>query len=250
MRGKVASKRWFLNCWESSFLFQMVSELDIPYVFRTTDSLCSEKRTFSKDWLSYTYHGQERRTQDLESNRELFEAYNKDVYRTCYYMVHDAADAEDLTQDVFITVFRSDRQDVEYIKAWIMKITVNHCLNHLKRKRTLQQKVSDNLYLFKKSSEILVERLIEQRETEVEWAEYLSQLPVKLRMVITLRYMHDFSLAEISNLLSIPLGTTKSRLHKGLKLMKGILLEAGVQVELREGETYEKVRKYAEASTK
>ncbi len=165
-------------------------------------------------------------------------------------MVHDAADAEDLTQDVFITVFRSDRQDVAYIKAWIMKITVNHCLNHLKRKRTLQQKVSDNLYLFKKSPELLVERLIEQRETEVEWAEYLSRLPVKLRMVITLRYMHDFSLAEISNLLSIPLGTTKSRLHKGLKLMKEILLEAGIQVELREGETYEKVRKYAEASTK
>lgn len=156
----------------------------------------------------------------MESNRELFETYNKDVYRTCYYMVHDAADAEDLTQDVFITVFRSNREHVEHIKAWIMKITVNHCLNHLKRKRTLQQKITDNLHFFNKTAETAVEQQIEQRETEVEWAQYMSQVPIKLRMVLTLRYMHDFSLAEISDLLSIPLGTTKSRLHKGLTVMR------------------------------
>lgn len=109
----------------------------------------------------------------MESNRELFETYNKDVYRTCYYMVHDAADAEDLTQDVFITVFRSNREHVEHIKAWIMKITVNHCLNHLKRKRTLQQKITDNLHFFNKTAETAVEQQIEQRETEVEWAQYM-----------------------------------------------------------------------------
>lgn len=186
----------------------------------------------------------------MESNRELFEAYNKDVYRTCYYMVHDAADAEDLTQDVFITVFRTNRENVEHIKAWIMKITVNHCLNHLKRKRTLQQKIADNLHFFNKTAETSVEQQIEQQETEVEWAQYMSQLPIKLRMVIALRYIHDFSLAEISDLLSIPLGTTKSRLHKGLKIMRRILLESGVQVEIGEGESYEKVREYAGASAK
>lgn len=186
----------------------------------------------------------------MESNRELFETYNKDVYRTCYYMVHDAADAEDLTQDVFITVFRSNREHVEHIKAWIMKITVNHCLNHLKRKRTLQQKITDNLHFFNKTAETAVEQQIEQRETEVEWAQYMSKVPIKLRMVLTLRYMHDFSLAEISDLLSIPLGTTKSRPHKGLTVMRRILQEAGVQLELKEGEAFEKVRKYAGASFK
>ncbi|MNF16711.1 RNA polymerase sigma factor [compost metagenome] len=62
--------------------------------------------------------------------------------------------------------------------------------------------------------------------------------------------MHDFSLAEISDLLSIPLGTTKSRLHKGLTVMRRILQEAGVQLELKEGEAFEKVRKYAGASFK
>jgi RNA polymerase sigma factor (sigma-70 family) len=186
----------------------------------------------------------------LESNRELFETYNRDVFRTCYYMVHDAADAEDLTQEVFITVFRANRENVEYLKAWIMKITVNHCLNHLRRRRTLQEKVSAHPYLFTGTEGKPVDRLAEERESADEWAGYMKSLPDKIRAVLTLRYMHDFSLAEISGLLSIPLGTTKSRLHKGLRLMKGILQEAGVELQDREGESYGKSRKCAEASVK
>ncbi|QSF43937.1 RNA polymerase sigma factor [Paenibacillus tianjinensis] len=186
----------------------------------------------------------------MQSNRELFEAYNKAVYRTCYYMVHDAADAEDLCQEVFITVFRSQWQDVEYIRAWIMKITVNACLNHLKRSRSLQQKVAENLHLWNGNSETPVERLIEQKETALEWAVYMSKLPAKIRAVLTLRYMHDFSLAEISEALSIPLGTAKSRQHKGLKMMRRILLEAGIQDEEWKGEHYEEAGKYAGASIK
>ncbi|UQZ32959.1 RNA polymerase sigma factor [Paenibacillus sp. PK3_47] len=186
----------------------------------------------------------------MQSNRELFEAYNKDVYRTCYYMVHNAADAEDLCQEVFITVFRSRWEDVKYPRAWIMKIAVNTCLNHLKRSRSLQKKVTENLHLWKSRQEATVERAIEEKETAREWGGYMSQLPVKIRAVLTLRYMHDFSLAEISEALSIPVGTAKSRLHKGLKLMKDILQEAGIEDDERREEYYEQTGKYIEASTK
>ncbi|WP_342480503.1 RNA polymerase sigma factor [Paenibacillus sp. FSL L8-0340] len=186
----------------------------------------------------------------MQSNRELFETYNKDVYRTCYYMVHDAADAEDLCQEVFITVFRSKWEDVKYPRAWIMKIAVNNCLNHLKRSRSLQKKVTGNLDLWKNQTETTVERTIEQKETAREWGGYMSGLPAKIRAVLTLRYMHDFSLAEVSEALSIPVGTAKSRLHKGLKLMKDILQEAGFEDEERRKEYYEQTGKYIEASTK
>lgn len=186
----------------------------------------------------------------LESNRELFDTYSREVYRTCYYMVQDAGDAEDLTQEVFITVFRSNREKIEHLRAWIMKIAVNHCLNHLRRRRNYQEKIAAHPHLFTGQEEKSVDRQAEERESAAEWAAYMSRLPVKIRAVLTLRYMHDFSLAEISGLLSIPLGTTKSRVHKGLKLMRGILQEAGVQSEEGEGETYECNRKYAEASFK
>lgn len=184
------------------------------------------------------------------SQRELFETYNKEVYRTCYYMVHDAADAEDLCQEVFITVFRSNWQNVEYLKAWMIKITIHTCLNHLKRQRSLQQKIAANLHLFMGRLETPVEKLFEQKETTMEWGSYMSRLPVKIRAVLTLRYMHDFSLAEISDALNIPLGTTKSRLHKGLKMLKEMLEDADEPLEPGEGALYEIHRASAGAALK
>ncbi|KHL94621.1 DNA-directed RNA polymerase subunit sigma [Paenibacillus sp. IHB B 3415] len=183
-------------------------------------------------------------------NRELFQTYSKEVYRTCYYMVHDAADAEDLCQEVFITLFRSQWQNIDHLKAWIMKVTVNTCLNHLKRRNSLQQKLMANLHLFKGSPEPPVEKLAEQKETKLEWAGYMSRLPVKIRAVLTLRYMHDFSMDEISGMLAIPLGTVKSRQHKGLRLMKKILEETGVQIIAKEEEPYGQHRSTAKASLK
>lgn len=186
----------------------------------------------------------------LESNRALFETYQRDVYRTCYYMVHDAADAEDLTQDVFITLFRTNREQIMQMKSWIMKVTVNHCLNHLRRRRSLQMKVSANPHLFTGTEGKPVDRLAEERESAAEWAGYLNHLPAKIRAVLTLRYMHDFSLSEISELLDIPLGTVKSRAHKGLRLMKQILLEAGIYAPDMKGDKYEESGRCFEASTK
>ncbi|MGP0576456.1 RNA polymerase sigma factor [Paenibacillus peoriae] len=186
----------------------------------------------------------------MESNRELFDLYQRDVYRTCYYMVHNASDAEDLTQEVFITLFRSNREQIEQLKAWIMKITVNHCLNYLKRQKSLHLKVSANPYLFSGAEGKPVDRLVEERESAEEWAVYMNRLPAKIRAVLTLRYMHDFTLAEISKLLEIPLGTVKSRTHKGLKLLEQILRDAGVQIPEMEGENYEQHRKGIEAQVK
>ncbi|MBT2288140.1 RNA polymerase sigma factor [Paenibacillus albidus] len=186
----------------------------------------------------------------MQSNRELFETYNRDVYRTCYYMVHNAADAEDLTQEVFITAFRTNREQIDYPKAWIMRIAVNQCLNHLRRRRSLQQKVSANPYLFTGGEDKTVDRLVEDKERAEEWAGYMSALPVKIRAVLTLRYMHDFSLAEISGLLGIPQGTVKSRQHKGLRLMRKILLNAGIQLEDKEEDSYGSHGKTLKASIK
>ncbi|NQX44585.1 RNA polymerase sigma factor [Paenibacillus tritici] len=183
-------------------------------------------------------------------NKELFQTYSKEVYRTCYYMVHDAVDAEDLCQEVFITLFRSEWQSIEYLKAWIMKVTVNTCLNHLKRRSSLQQKLTASLHILRENAEPPVDRLVEQKETKLEWATYMSRLPAKFRAVLTLRYMHDFSLEEIRNMLDIPLGTVKSRQHKGLRLMKKILEDAGVQTLSKEEEPYGQNRNTAKASTK
>ncbi|MNN78486.1 ECF RNA polymerase sigma factor SigW [compost metagenome] len=108
-----------------------------------------------------------------------------------------------------------------------------------------------NLHFFQgKGTVNTVEGLIEQKETSQEWAIHLSRLPAKIRAVLTLRYLHDFSLAEVSEALSIPLGTTKSRLHKGLKLMRNVLLETGIPEEEWKGEPYEQAGACTQASIK
>lgn len=156
------------------------------------------------------------------TERELFDSYHKDVYRTCYYMLQHAQDAEDACHDIFIMVFRQQWSSVEHIKAWLMRITMNHCLNVLKKKKTKRDKQKlvqiqhdQSAGLTKTPDDIVIERA----EAE-EYATLLHQLPDKLRAVVTLRYSSDMSTAEIAETLHIPAGTVKSRLHKALKLLR------------------------------
>ncbi|WP_150266425.1 RNA polymerase sigma factor [Paenibacillus tepidiphilus] len=186
----------------------------------------------------------------MKSSRELFETYSKEVYRTCYFMVHDAGDAEDLCQEVFITVLRSPWRDVKYLRAWILKIAVNACLNHLKRSRSLSRKVSDHAFMLAGREAEAPEEVAEEREQAERLAEAMERLPDKIRAVLTLRYMHDLSLAEIAEALSIPLGTAKSRQHKGLKLMKELLKNSGMLESEGGNGVYEQAGTYTEAALK
>ncbi|WP_308809907.1 RNA polymerase sigma factor [Saccharibacillus endophyticus] len=67
----------------------------------------------------------------------------------------------------------------------------------------------------------------------------MSRLPIKIRTVISLRFVHDLSTTEIAELLSIPQGTLKSRQYKGLKLLRSQLERAGQQTEPVKGGHYE-----------
>ncbi|TVX93358.1 RNA polymerase sigma factor [Paenibacillus agilis] len=159
------------------------------------------------------------------TDREFFERYNKEVYRTCYYMLRNVSDAEDVCQEVFIKALASGWEQVEHLKTWLMRITVNHCLNHLRKNKSRWMK-EKLLHLFQREQmEPSVLTVLEQKESEDDWKRRLAKLPDKIRVVVTLRYTNDLSLADIAEILHIPMGTVKSRLNRGLKLMKVILDE-------------------------
>ncbi|WII40269.1 RNA polymerase sigma factor [Paenibacillus thiaminolyticus] len=159
------------------------------------------------------------------TDREFFERYNKEVYRTCYYMLRDASDAEDICQEVFVKAFTSGWRQVEHLKTWLMRIAVNHCLNHLRRSKTRRMKEKLLLLFQREQAEPPVLAEVEQRETEDEWRRRMAWLPDKIRVVVTLRYTNDLALKEIADILDIPVGTVKSRLNRGLKLMRAMLEE-------------------------
>jgi RNA polymerase sigma factor (sigma-70 family) len=154
------------------------------------------------------------------TEKDLFESYKKDVYKTCFFMLHNDSDAEDVCQEVFISVFRYDWKQVEYLKTWLMRVTVNHCMNHLKKNSRFKTK--EKLLQFQPVGigEKATETIVEERELALECVRLLRQLPGKMRAVVSLRFLNEYSLNEIAEILSIPLGTVKSRLNKGLKQMK------------------------------
>jgi RNA polymerase sigma factor (sigma-70 family) len=154
------------------------------------------------------------------TEKELFETYNKDIYKTSFFMLHNKSDAEDVCQEVFMTVFRHDWRKVEHLKAWLMRVTVNHCLNHLKKNNRLKHKATKLQDQAVPLSAKAADTIVEEREGFMDCVELLSRLPGKIRAVVSLRFISDYSLNEIADILSIPVGTVKSRLNRGLKLMK------------------------------
>jgi len=166
------------------------------------------------------------------TEKELFETYRKDVYRTCYYLLHHAEDAEDACQEIFLTAFRHDWRSVNYLKTWLMRVAVNHCINHL-RKRTRARRQLFELRAEASAVEAPAEAAVERRETAEECRRLLQRLPEKLRAAVTLRYIHEFSLQETAAVLEIPVGTVKSRVDKGKKLllemMFGTMTEEGAE---------------------
>ncbi len=173
------------------------------------------------------------------TNQELFETYRSDVYRTCYYMLGQEADAEDVCQEVFLTAFRTDWTGIEHVKAWLLRIAVNQCVNLLKRRSNLRTKLSFYSHLLVGKAEQTPEIRAEQHEAAEEWAACLARLPVKIRTVVSLRFVHDLGISEIAELLGIPPGTVKSRQHKGLKLLRGIVDDHPSPLNLIQGGTYE-----------
>lgn len=142
-------------------------------------------------------------------------------------MLRDASDAEDICQEVFMKALTSGWQQVEYLKTWLMRITVNHCLNHLRRRKTRRMKEKMLLLFQREQTEPSAFSMVERQETEDEWKRRMARLPDKIRVVVTLRFTNDLALKDIADILDIPVGTVKSRLNRGLKLMKAMLEEPG-----------------------
>lgn len=155
------------------------------------------------------------------TDRELFEAYRNDVYYLCHYLLQNAADAEDVCQEVFLKAFQTDRSGIERIKPWLIRIAANQCKNHLgRRKLGVLKEIKLFLQQAVHATTESADEAVMRMEGEQDLKRWLQKLPVKIRIVLTLRYVHELSLPEIGESLDIPLGTVKSRFNAGLKQIR------------------------------
>ena len=148
---------------------------------------------------------------DLSFER-LYELYRGRVFGTAYRMLSNRADAEDVTQDVFVKVFKklkSFRGD-SAVSTWIYRITVNACLD-FRRRRRLRQAVSLDDGMEVGSTPLSVTRLIES---------CLPRMAEGYRQVFVLHDIQGLKHEEIGKILGITDGASKSQLHRARAFLR------------------------------
>ena len=158
--------------------------------------------------------------------RELVKTHQQRVLGVTLRMLGDHAEAEDVAQEVFVTVFRQIhrfRGDSK-LGTWLYRIACNHSINRLKLKATRVRKQSvdyDELRTHgladpttEASGFERPDEMAEARETERVVQRLLAGLSEEHRVVVVLRDLEGMSYEEITQVLELPVGTVKSRLHR------------------------------------
>jgi RNA polymerase sigma-70 factor (ECF subfamily) len=153
------------------------------------------------------------------------------LYNFAHWLTGDRAEAEDLVQETYAKALRgfSSFQAGTNFRAWIYRILRNSFLSSrtgLKTRVGLDEEGSDNLPTDNVTPEIL---LIEQADREVV-QQALEGLPVQFREILLLCEVEEMSYQEISETLTIPMGTVMSRLFRARKALRGAL---GAKIEGR-----------------
>jgi RNA polymerase sigma factor (sigma-70 family) len=170
-----------------------------------------------------------------ELAQQLFEQYSHYVLNVAYMLTQSQSLADDVTQETFLRIFKYyyTFDPSKPIKPWIYKITLN-TVREIKRKQrwlTFFEKLPER----KKWDKDIESKLMKQEE-EAIIMKALNKISHKHKEIIILYYFEDFSIKEISEILSIPLGTCKSRLHHALKKLKRELNQNDMKLG---GESYE-----------
>jgi RNA polymerase sigma-70 factor (ECF subfamily) len=148
---------------------------------------------------------------------ELVLRHQTSVFNVCYRILHERADAEDMSQETFLRAHaRLHSFDVERpFGPWIRRVAANVCLNHLE-----SQKVTVELNDEKDADESQSPQgRLEVRERSEQIRAALASLPANYRAVIELRHYQELSYDEIAAELKIPLSDVKSNLFRARKLL-------------------------------
>ena len=166
---------------------------------------------------------------DEKAYRELVERYQGQVYSLALRMVRRAEDAEDLTQETFVRMFRAlARYDLERpFGAWLFTIASRLCIDHIRRRKvspislTQRDRDSDEEYEIEvEDPGLKPDEAAAHAEENRQTAALIEGLPPHYRIVVLLRHVQDLSYEEIAEALHLPLGTVKARIHRARALLK------------------------------
>lgn len=155
---------------------------------------------------------------------ELVRRHQDRVFRLCLRFLHDASEAEDVAQEVFVSVFKAIegfREDSQ-LSTWIFRIAVNHAKNRLKymsrRARDAQKPLDDDsgdgTLMQAARHDDRPDRVVEGLQSESLIVRALSMLDEDQRELVTLRDLENLSYEELQEVTGLAAGTVKSKLHR------------------------------------
>ncbi len=168
---------------------------------------------------------------DEEGLEQLIRQYLKPVYGFIYRHVGNSADADDVTQEVFVKMWRKLTSfDInKNFKTWLFAIAKNTAIDHLRKKKTIPFSRFDTAEGHNSLEETLIDssplpsQVLENEERAKELERAIKKLPNAYRAVINFRYQDNLTFREIAQRLNEPLDTVKSRHRRALGALKKLL---------------------------
>ena len=169
---------------------------------------------------------------DARAFEVIYERHSPAAFSLAYRMMGTRSGAEDVTQDAFLSLWRSgaryDRARGS-VRTWVLGIVHHRAIDALRRATVHDKR--------RTSDEGIEERLASPQRTDVEAArreeaatvrEAMGTLPPEQVQVIELAYFGGFSHSEIAEMLHAPIGTVKGRMRLGLQKLRGVLAATGL----------------------
>jgi RNA polymerase sigma-70 factor, ECF subfamily len=161
------------------------------------------------------------------------------LYRTALRMTKNESDAEDLVQEAYTKAYRfwDKFEPGSNCRAWLFKIMTNIFINDYRSKSRAPTAVNvddiDDNYLYRHitnfSADDDPERHLFAKIFDDDVKKAIEELPDDFRLVVVLSFLEGFSYQEIADIADLQLGTVKSRLHRGRKLLQKQLLDYAIR---------------------
>ncbi len=180
------------------------------------------------------------RERDERAFREMVEAYQDRVFNLLFRMIGGREEAEDLAQEVFVTVFKSIDQfrGDSKLSTWLYRVAANHCKNRIKYLARRHDRSTGELDEAAERTAAAQggvpvgaghieapDRALEGAEMERIVQQAIAELDEDHRLVVVLRDIEELSYEEICEITGLPEGTVKSRLHRARLALKEKLVK-------------------------
>ena len=167
----------------------------------------------------------------LKGEKEYFNILVKQlqvqIYNLAVKMTGDKEEAKDLTQEVFLKVYKSFATYDKSVKitTWIYKIATNACIDYLRKKKEVLMINEDQEIQIENRFYSLPDKALENKELKQLIYSKIDLLPESYRMVVILKYINELTFEEIADILKQPVNTVKTKLYRAREKLRDSIIE-------------------------